>query len=250
MNLGGLWDNWDCFQISYIYVQLFPMRMSELMLTILHFTFIFEAYCVFILIYIYTVCSCFFFFSSVGKPPPGRPQHSALELRTNKVCVFPHSCHTVGCDCNVLKCHIFVLCVCVQCDLLVAELMNTHSEPLFYDVFMDLGGEEERKLFPLPTLVHNLQYNGQFINQGGIQFYDCLHGGQCIVLMCLLHFHRKHEKLVPLQTHISCRHTEWKREEHQISPESHPCGQQYQNKVSGKFLNGNYYCILLSLYLY
>lgn len=46
--------------------------------------------------------------------------------------------------------------------------MNTYSEPLFYDVFMDLGGEEERKLFPLPTLVHNLQYNGQFINQGGV----------------------------------------------------------------------------------
>ncbi|CAG11928.1 unnamed protein product, partial [Tetraodon nigroviridis] len=54
-----------------------------------------------------------------------------------------------------------------SCDLSVAELINTHSEPLFYDVFMDLGGEEERKLFPLPTLVHNLQYNGQFINQGG-----------------------------------------------------------------------------------
>lgn len=66
MNLGGLWDNWDCFQISYIYVQLFPMRMSELMLTILYFTFIFEAYCVFILIYIYTVCSCFFFLALWG----------------------------------------------------------------------------------------------------------------------------------------------------------------------------------------
>lgn len=184
-------------------VQLFPMRMSGLMLTILHFTFIFEAYCVFIPIYIYTVCSCFcffwVFFSSVGKPPPGRLQHSSLELRTNKVCVFPHSCHT-----QLAVIVIFVLCVCVQCDLLVAELMNTHSEPLFYDVFMDLGGEEERKLFPLPTLVHNLQYNGQFINQGGIQFYECLHGGRCIVLMCLLHFHRKHKKLVPLQTHISC----------------------------------------------
>ncbi|TWW79245.1 Meckelin Meckel syndrome type 3 protein -like protein [Takifugu flavidus] len=52
-----------------------------------------------------------------------------------------------------------------SCDLSVAELMSTYSEPLFYDVFMDLGGEEERKLFPLPTLVNNLQYNGQFINQ-------------------------------------------------------------------------------------
>lgn len=49
MNLVGLWDSWDCFQISYIYVQLFPMKMSEVMLTIVLF---FEAYCVFILIYI------------------------------------------------------------------------------------------------------------------------------------------------------------------------------------------------------
>uniref|UniRef100_A0A674MC06 Transmembrane protein 67 n=1 Tax=Takifugu rubripes TaxID=31033 RepID=A0A674MC06_TAKRU len=62
----------------------------------------------------------------------------------------------------------FNIVVCVQCDLSVAELMSTYSEPLFYDVFMDLGGEEERKLFPLPTLVNNLQYNGQFVNQGGI----------------------------------------------------------------------------------
>uniref|UniRef100_A0A674NQ89 Transmembrane protein 67 n=1 Tax=Takifugu rubripes TaxID=31033 RepID=A0A674NQ89_TAKRU len=66
------------------------------------------------------------------------------------------------------------------------KLMSTYSEPLFYDVFMDLGGEEERKLFPLPTLVNNLQYNGQFVNQ----------------------------------------------EEHQLSPQSHPRGHQYQDKVS------------------
>lgn len=71
----------------------------------------------------------------------------------------------------------FIIIVCVQCDLSVAELMSTYSEPLFYDVFMDLGGEEERKLFPLPTLVHNLQYNGQFINQGGIWFYEAQRGG-------------------------------------------------------------------------
>nr|XP_040021797.1 meckelin isoform X2 [Gasterosteus aculeatus aculeatus] len=52
-----------------------------------------------------------------------------------------------------------------SCDLSVAELLGSHPEPLFYDVFMDLGGGENRKLLPLPTLVYNQQYNGQFINQ-------------------------------------------------------------------------------------
>ncbi|CAK6960646.1 meckelin [Scomber scombrus] len=52
-----------------------------------------------------------------------------------------------------------------SCDLSVAELVNTYPEPLFYDVFMDLGGKEKRKLLPLPTLVYNQQYNGRFINQ-------------------------------------------------------------------------------------
>uniref|UniRef100_A0AAQ4RSA5 Transmembrane protein 67 n=1 Tax=Gasterosteus aculeatus aculeatus TaxID=481459 RepID=A0AAQ4RSA5_GASAC len=48
------------------------------------------------------------------------------------------------------------------------KLLGSHPEPLFYDVFMDLGGGENRKLLPLPTLVYNQQYNGQFINQGEI----------------------------------------------------------------------------------
>ncbi|XP_029360463.1 meckelin [Echeneis naucrates] len=52
-----------------------------------------------------------------------------------------------------------------SCDLLVAELWDTHHEPLFFDVFMELGGDEDRKLLPLPTLVYNQQYNGRFINQ-------------------------------------------------------------------------------------
>ncbi|XP_059196221.1 meckelin [Centropristis striata] len=51
-----------------------------------------------------------------------------------------------------------------SCDLSVAELLKTHPEPLFYDVFMSLGGEKG-KLLPLPTLVYNQQYNGRFINQ-------------------------------------------------------------------------------------
>ena len=111
--------------------------------------------------------------------------------------------------------------------------MNTHSEPLFYDVFMDLGGEEERKLFPLPTRVHNLQYNGQFINQGGGLFYESARRSVHCSDVVFLHCHRNYEKLVPLETHISCRHAEWKREERQLSPKSHPCGHQYRNKVSG-----------------
>ncbi|XP_037640289.1 meckelin isoform X2 [Sebastes umbrosus] len=52
-----------------------------------------------------------------------------------------------------------------SCDLSVEELLDTHPEPLFYDVFMDLGGGEDRKLLPLPTLVYNQQYNGRFINR-------------------------------------------------------------------------------------
>uniref|UniRef100_A0A665WFX7 Transmembrane protein 67 n=1 Tax=Echeneis naucrates TaxID=173247 RepID=A0A665WFX7_ECHNA len=56
-----------------------------------------------------------------------------------------------------------------SCDLLVAELWDTHHEPLFFDVFMELGGDEDRKLLPLPTLVYNQQYNGRFINQGSMK---------------------------------------------------------------------------------
>ncbi|XP_051813360.1 meckelin [Acanthochromis polyacanthus] len=53
-----------------------------------------------------------------------------------------------------------------SCDLSVAELLGSHPEPLFYDVFMDLGGGgENTKLLPLPTLVLNQQYSGRFINQ-------------------------------------------------------------------------------------
>ncbi|XP_019747671.1 meckelin-like isoform X2 [Hippocampus comes] len=52
-----------------------------------------------------------------------------------------------------------------SCDLSVADLLRAYPEPLFYDVFLDLGGEESRKLLPLPTLVLNQQYNGKFINQ-------------------------------------------------------------------------------------
>ncbi|XP_010778193.1 meckelin-like isoform X1 [Notothenia coriiceps] len=52
-----------------------------------------------------------------------------------------------------------------SCDLSVAHLLDAHPEPLFYDVFLDLGGGENRKLLPLPTLVYNQQYNGRLINE-------------------------------------------------------------------------------------
>uniref|UniRef100_A0A3P8UGI6 Transmembrane protein 67 n=1 Tax=Cynoglossus semilaevis TaxID=244447 RepID=A0A3P8UGI6_CYNSE len=55
------------------------------------------------------------------------------------------------------------------CDLSVADLLENHPTPLFYDVFMDLGGGENRKLLPLPTLVYNQQYSGRFINQGSMK---------------------------------------------------------------------------------
>ncbi|XP_041649533.1 meckelin [Cheilinus undulatus] len=52
-----------------------------------------------------------------------------------------------------------------SCDLSVKELLNTYPQPLFYDVFMELDGGENKKLLPLPTLVYNQQHNGRFINQ-------------------------------------------------------------------------------------
>uniref|UniRef100_A0A7N6FE19 Transmembrane protein 67 n=1 Tax=Anabas testudineus TaxID=64144 RepID=A0A7N6FE19_ANATE len=51
----------------------------------------------------------------------------------------------------------------------LAQLLSAHPEPLFYDLFMDLGGEKNRKLLPLPTLVYNQQYNGRFINQDSMK---------------------------------------------------------------------------------
>ncbi|KAM4736601.1 meckelin [Anableps anableps] len=56
-----------------------------------------------------------------------------------------------------------------SCDLSVADLLDSYPEPFFYDVYMDLGGGENRKLLPLPTLVQNQQYNGQFINQDNMR---------------------------------------------------------------------------------
>uniref|UniRef100_A0A3Q3ECH4 Transmembrane protein 67 n=1 Tax=Labrus bergylta TaxID=56723 RepID=A0A3Q3ECH4_9LABR len=58
-----------------------------------------------------------------------------------------------------------------SCDLSVKELLDTYPEPLFYDVFMELGGGENKKLLPLPTLVNNQQYNGRFINQSMKNWY-------------------------------------------------------------------------------
>uniref|UniRef100_A0A3B3XH50 Transmembrane protein 67 n=1 Tax=Poecilia mexicana TaxID=48701 RepID=A0A3B3XH50_9TELE len=58
-----------------------------------------------------------------------------------------------------------------SCDLSVADLLDSHPEPLFYDIYMDLGGGESRKLLPLPTLVENQQYNGGFINQSMRNWY-------------------------------------------------------------------------------
>jgi len=114
---------------------------------------------------------------------------------------------------KALFCYKLRVCVCVQCDLSVAELFDSHPEPLFYDVFMDLGGGEMRKLLPLPTLVKNQQYNGRFINQGEI-LSSRLQACERLVyshVCCILY--REHEELVPVSTHSSCGHAEWKREE-------------------------------------
>uniref|UniRef100_A0A3B4B8P0 Uncharacterized protein n=1 Tax=Periophthalmus magnuspinnatus TaxID=409849 RepID=A0A3B4B8P0_9GOBI len=59
----------------------------------------------------------------------------------------------------------------LQCTLSLKDLLVSHPEPLFYDVFMDLGGDENKKLLPLPTLVSNQQYNGRFFNQSMKNWY-------------------------------------------------------------------------------
>ncbi|XP_064195930.1 meckelin isoform X1 [Anguilla rostrata] len=55
-----------------------------------------------------------------------------------------------------------------NCIISVSKLLQDFSEPLFYDLFMDFSvGDGERKLLAVPLLNLNLQYNGQFVNQGG-----------------------------------------------------------------------------------
>ncbi|XP_010883024.1 meckelin isoform X2 [Esox lucius] len=52
------------------------------------------------------------------------------------------------------------------CVLSVADLLHMYTEPLFYDVFVDLSQGKDRRLLPLPTCNLNQQYNGKFINRG------------------------------------------------------------------------------------
>lgn len=91
------------------------------------------------------------------------------------------------------------VCVCAQCDLSVADLLENHPTPLFYDVFMDLGGGENRKLLPLPTLVYNQQYSGRFINQGAFLLFECV-CSQCLrAVSTILHLNHDNECPVWLQ---------------------------------------------------
>ena len=49
----------------------------------------------------------------------------------------------------------------------VSEVLARFPEPLFYDVFLVLRSSQgERRLVALPVLNFNLQFNGQFVNQG------------------------------------------------------------------------------------
>ncbi|KAJ8004941.1 hypothetical protein DPEC_G00141510 [Dallia pectoralis] len=52
------------------------------------------------------------------------------------------------------------------CVLSIADLLRVHTEPVFYDVFVDVSQGKDRTLLPLPTCNRNQQYNGKFINQG------------------------------------------------------------------------------------
>ncbi|KAJ8290988.1 hypothetical protein GJAV_G00019990 [Gymnothorax javanicus] len=54
-----------------------------------------------------------------------------------------------------------------NCNILVSKLLKDFSEPLFYDLFMDVSaGDGERRLLAVPLLNRNQQYNGQFVNRG------------------------------------------------------------------------------------
>lgn len=54
-----------------------------------------------------------------------------------------------------------------QCVLPVSEVLARFPEPLFYDVFLVLRSSQgERRLVALPVLNLNLQFNGQYVNQG------------------------------------------------------------------------------------
>ncbi|XP_028836341.1 meckelin-like isoform X2 [Denticeps clupeoides] len=54
-----------------------------------------------------------------------------------------------------------------SCVLSVSDLLTLFPEPRFYDVFLALGtSSADRRLLALPVLNLNMQFNGQFINQG------------------------------------------------------------------------------------
>ncbi|XP_066547524.1 meckelin isoform X2 [Amia ocellicauda] len=54
-----------------------------------------------------------------------------------------------------------------SCFLPVSKLLAAFPEPFFYDLYMDFSdANEEKRLWAVPVLNRNLQFNGQFVNQG------------------------------------------------------------------------------------
>lgn len=136
-----------------------------------------------------------FFFSSALTQLSKSLQLSALELPTKKAWVLVLIFQPLFITFLLKLC----VCVCAQCDLSVADLLENHPTPLFYDVFMDLGGGENRKLLPLPTLVYNQQYSGRFINQGAFLLFECV-CSQCLrAVSTILHLNHDNECPVWLQ---------------------------------------------------
>lgn len=67
------------------------------------------------------------------------------------------------------QCVLVAYILSSQCVLSVSDLLAAYSEPLFYDVFLvqrNSAGDE--RLLAVPILNLNLQFNGQFVNQGNI----------------------------------------------------------------------------------
>ncbi|KAI1894152.1 hypothetical protein AGOR_G00112870 [Albula goreensis] len=70
-------------------------------------------------------------------------------------------------DTRIRAAYVFGTAYQQNCVLSVSKLLKEFPEPLFYDLFMDFSVRDgERKLLAVPLRNLNLQYNGQFVNQG------------------------------------------------------------------------------------
>ncbi|XP_041104732.1 meckelin-like isoform X2 [Polyodon spathula] len=54
-----------------------------------------------------------------------------------------------------------------SCQIPLSKILTDFPEPMFYDIYMDfISGNGQKSLWAVPVRNLNLQYNGQFVNQG------------------------------------------------------------------------------------